>query len=95
MKVIGEIGVSVVTVLFLAIGLSFGQSVVNQNLTKGVGFAAQGQFEEAKAEFEKAVKAAPLLGAARDGLKVIEDVTQRKIERKSAIHLFKGAACVL
>ena len=58
-------------------------------------YAAQGKFEEAKEEFEKALKTAPYLGAARDSLNVIEDVTQRKIERKSAIHLFKGAACVL
>jgi tetratricopeptide (TPR) repeat protein len=95
MRIMGEIGVSVLTVLFVAVSLSIGQSVVEQNLTEGVGYAAQGKFEEAKEEFEKALKADPFSGAARDSLEVIEDVTQRKIERKSAIHLFKGAACVL
>ncbi|MHC4756904.1 MAG: tetratricopeptide repeat protein [Planctomycetota bacterium] len=95
MKVLRKIGVSVLIVLFVAVGLSFGRSVAKQVLTKGVDYAAQGKFEEAKEEFEKALKAAPFWGAARDSLKVIEDVTERKIERKSAIHLFKGAAYVL
>jgi hypothetical protein len=58
-------------------------------------YAAHGKFEEAKEEFEKALRAAPFLGAARDSPNVIEHATQRKIERMSAIHLFKGAACVL
>ena len=95
MKVVGKIGVSVLTALFVAVGLSFGQSVAKQILTKGVDYAAQGKFEEAKEEFDRALKATPFWGPARDSLKVIEDVTQRKIERKSAIHLFKGAAYVL
>ena len=95
MKVIGNIGVVVLTVLFVAVDLNFDQSVVKQHLTKGVDYAAQGKFEEAKKEFVEVLKAAPFLGAARDSLKVIEELTQRKIERKSAIHLFKGAACVL
>ena len=95
MKVLGKIGVSVLIALFVAVDLSYGQSVVKQILTKGVDYGAQGNFEEAKKEFEKALKAAPFLAAARDSLKAIEDVTQGKIERRSAIHLFKGAACVL
>ena len=95
MRVLGKIGVSVLIALFVAVGLSYGQSVAKQILTKGVDYAVQGKFEEAKEEFERALKAAPFLKAARDGLKVIEDVTERKIERKTAIHLFKGAAYVL
>jgi Tfp pilus assembly protein PilF len=61
-------------------------------LIQGVDYATQGKFEEAKEKFEKVLQTDPFLGAARDSLNVIEDVTQRKIERKSAIHLFKGAA---
>ena len=95
MKALRRIGASVLIVFFLTTGFSYGQGVAGSILTKGVDYAAQGKFQEAKEEFEKALKAAPFLEAARDSLKVIEDVTERKIERKSAIHLFKGAAYVL
>jgi len=95
MRALRRIGASVLIILFLTTGLIYGQSVAVQILTKGVDYAAQGKFEEAKEEFEKALKAGPFLAAARDSLNAIEDLTEGKIERKSVIHLFKGAAYVL
>jgi len=57
---------------------------------KGVAFASKGKFKEAKAEFEKALKIDPFNGSAKRLLKVIEDVANKKIENKTAIHFFKG-----
>jgi tetratricopeptide (TPR) repeat protein len=92
MKVSVRICVSILMILFLAVTLSYGQSAAKKHLTKGVDYAAQGRFEEAKEEFEKALKADPSSEFAEDSLKVIKDVTDKKIESKTAIHYFKGVA---
>ena len=92
MKALRGIGASVLIVLFLTSGLIYGQSVAVQILTKGVECAAQGKFKEAKEEFEEALKFDRFLESAKEALKVIEDVTDQKIENKTAIHFFKGAA---
>jgi len=66
------------------------QSIAMQNLTRGVEHAAQGKFIEAKKEFETTLKVDSFNGPAKEVLKVIEDIKQRKIRRKTAVHLFKG-----
>ena len=71
------------------------QSAAKQIYIGGVDYAAQGQFSEAKEEFEKALKVDPSYGSAKRTLEVFEDVSDGKIERKAAIHLFKGLACAL
>lgn len=58
---------------------------------KGVEYATQGKFNEAKEEFEKALKADPY-GVVKRSLELIEDVINQKINRKVAIHMFNGAA---
>ena len=55
MEALRRIGVSVVIVLFLTVGLSYGQNPAEQSYTKGVKSAAQGKFEEAREEFEEAL----------------------------------------
>ena len=94
MKVPGRIGVSALIILFLAVGLCYGQSAAMQHLIKGVDYAAQGKFEEAKEEFGKVSKADPLYESAQEDLKVIEDVIDKKIKSKTAIHLYKGVTYV-
>ena len=79
------------TFLFLA-GPCFGQDTAEQIWTKGVEHTAQGNFNEAKVEFEKALKVDPYYGSAKRALKVIEDALDQKIKSKTAIHLFKGIA---
>ena len=75
---------------FLTINLCYGQNNAKQIWAKGVEYAAQGKFKEAKGEFEKALKVDPLYGSAKRALKVIEDVVDQKIKSKTALHLFKG-----
>lgn len=95
MKVSGRIGVSVLIILFVTVSLSYGQSLTKQSYTKGIDYAAQGKFKEAKEEFEKVLKADPFYEPAKEALKVMIDVIDRKIESEAVIHLFKGGACRL
>lgn len=96
MKVPVRIGLTVLIILFLAAALSYGQDVLVKDLTKimdyheGVNYAAKGKFKKAKEKFEKALKVDPSFEDASRALEVIENVTDRKIAKKSAIHFFKG-----
>jgi tetratricopeptide (TPR) repeat protein len=92
MKFLLRIGVLALMVLFLTVGLGFGQNTADQIWTKGVEHAAQGNFNEAKVEFEKALKIDPYYGPAKRALKVVGDAINQKIKSKAAIHLFKGIA---
>ena len=65
------------------------------NYKKGVEYASQEKFKEAKGEFEKALRVDPHYGSARRALKVIDDVIEEKLKSKTAIHIFKGITCVL
>ena len=89
MKVLGKICVSVVLVLFVTGGLCYAQNTAEEYFTKGVEYGAQGKFEEAKKEFEKALEADPFHINTEVFLGIIEDVNDEKIKSKIAIHLFK------
>ena len=95
MKFFVRVGVLVLMLLFLAAGLGFDQNTAEQFWAKGVEHAAQGNFNEAKEEFEKALKVDPFYESVKEFLRIIEDVAVKKIESKTAIHLFKGAAYVI
>jgi tetratricopeptide (TPR) repeat protein len=95
MKFIKEIGLSVLIILFVAVSLSHGQSAAKRHLIYGVDYAAQGKFKKATEEFEKISRVDVFAPSAADSLKVIEDATDKKIESKTVIHFFKGAAYVL
>ena len=56
-------------ILFLTAGLSYGQSAAMKHLTKGVDYAAQGKFKDAKEEFGKVSKADPLYTSIEEDLK--------------------------
>jgi len=91
MKAIKRVDVAVLMILFL-VNPCFGQNDAKQIWTEGVEHAAQGNFNEAKEEFEKALKVDPSYGSAKRALKVIEDALDQKIKSKTAIHLFQGIA---
>ena len=74
------------------VGLCYGQGAAKQRLAKGVDYAAQGRFAEARVEFEKALKADPFNESSKDSLRTIQDVTDKKIRSETVMHLFKGAA---
>ena len=95
MKHLGKFGFTALIILFLTAGLRYGQSAAKPHWVKGVEFAAQGKFNEAKEEFGKVSKTDPLYPSIEEDLKIIEDVIDKKIASKTAIHLFKGGAYVL
>ncbi len=72
----------------------FGKSSYKESYDKGVEYAIQGKFKEAKKEFEKALKADEYNKTAAAILKTIKDVIAQKTEREAAIHLFKGISFV-
>ena len=92
MKISGKRVSSALVILFLSAGLCHAQKVVNECTIKGVDYASQGKFTEAKSEFEKALKVAPSFGPAQRALSIIEDVTDQKIASQSAVNYFKGIA---
>jgi tetratricopeptide (TPR) repeat protein len=90
MKVLKRTSLSVLILLFLTVGLCFGQDTAKQIWIRGVEYAAQVKFKEAKEEFEKALKVDSSYGSAKRALKVIEDVNNQKLKNDTAITLFKG-----
>ncbi len=90
MKHLGRFGFTALIILFLTAGLCYGQSAPNQHWVKGVEFAAQEKFNEAKGEFGKVSKGDPYYGTTKRALKVIKDVTDKKIKSETAIYIFQG-----
>ena len=78
-------------VLFLGVGLCYAQNPAKQISDRGLEYAAEGKFTEAKEEFEKALKIDAFYEPARRSLKIIEDVIDQKIKVETAFHLFRGA----
>ncbi len=91
MKALKKTSVSAIMVLFLGVGLCYSQNSAKQISDKGLEYAAEGRFTEAKGEFEKALKVDAFYEPAKRGLKIIEDVTGQKIKSETAVYLFKGA----
>jgi len=92
MKALRRIGLLALIISYLTINPCYGQSVAEQTWTKGVDYAAQGNFMEAKKEFENALKADPYFVPAKEALEVIEDVADKKIKNGTAIHFYRGVA---
>ena len=78
-------------VLFLGVGLCYAQNPAKQISDRGLEYAAEGKFTEARDEFEKALKIDAFYEPARRSLKIIEDVIDQKIKAETAFHLFRGA----
>jgi uncharacterized coiled-coil DUF342 family protein len=56
MKLLRMTGTSVLIVLFITVGLCFGQRTAKQNLFKDVEHAVKWKFEDAKEEFERTLE---------------------------------------
>lgn len=70
--------------------LAYSQSMDPQYIHEGIGFAARGEFERAKVEFERALHADSLDYYAEIYLKIAEDALEQKINREAAIHIFQA-----
>jgi tetratricopeptide (TPR) repeat protein len=92
MKVLREIVVLILIVLFLTSLVAYAQSPAKESYDKGVEYAIQGEFEKAKEEFEKALEADKSLRSAKNSLKTIMDVIEQKIKRETTIYLFEAVS---
>jgi tetratricopeptide (TPR) repeat protein len=91
MGILGRISLSVLAVLSLTGGISYGQSVVEEIYNKGMAYATEGKLEEAKKEFEKALKLDQFCLPAEESLQRVEDILSQKIQRQTGIYLFRGS----
>ncbi len=89
MKVSANLGASVLIMLLLTVGLSYGQSPGQASYEKGIEYATQGKFKEAKDAFEKVLKSDPVFSGAESCIITIEDVIGEKIKSDTAIHILK------
>lgn len=81
-----RMGALVLMVLFLIIGRAYAQSVEGY-CVKGVEYGAQGKFEEAEKEFKKALEIDQSYESAKESLKLIKDVLEKRVENEVAIYL--------
>jgi tetratricopeptide (TPR) repeat protein len=58
---------------------------------RGMKYALQGQFREAKSEFKKGLELDPDYQPLKQSLKIAEDVISQKIKKETAVHLFRSA----
>lgn len=77
-------------VLLLLCSFAYSQDLVEVSYEKGMGYATQGHFNSAKQEFKKCIKEMPFYWPARSGLIIIEDLKNYKIQKETAVFLFKG-----
>ena len=77
-------------VLSLSDRVSYAQFSTKGSYNEYIEYATQGKFRDAKKEFERSLKIDEFYTDAIDSLRAIKNVITQKIERKTAIHLFKG-----
>ena len=80
---------------FWTVGVTFCQNTAEQSFTKGVEYAAEGEFERAKEKFVKTLKLDPTHEFAKEFLMLIEDIDEQEIQTKAAVPFFKGAIYAL
>ena len=66
-------------------------SPIEDSYDKGMEYGIKGRFNEAKIEFVKGLNIDPNYGPIKQGVKIIEDLFNKKIKIATAIHLFKSA----
>ena len=92
MKIFRVVGLLILMVLFFSSVVTYAQNLADESYDKGIEYATQGKFKEAKEEFEKALKADQFYTSAEQNLKVTKDVIEQKIKRETAVYLFKGTS---
>ncbi|MFX0201900.1 MAG: hypothetical protein ACFFCW_37800, partial [Candidatus Hodarchaeota archaeon] len=93
MKTLTRINILVLILLFLSVGISLGQNIDERFIaSKGVEYATQGKFKEAREEFNKTWWIAQPYGFTRKYLEVIGDVNEGRIQKDTAICFFEGVS---
>jgi tetratricopeptide (TPR) repeat protein len=79
--------------LFQVPELCLGQDFAEEAYEKGLKWAMQGKFRDAKKEFLQGLDIEPNYAPFSQGLKIVEDVLSSKIKAETAVHLFRSADC--
>ena len=87
-----RIGVLIVMFLTVTVDLGFAKNNAELKFAKGVEYAVQEEFRQAKEEFEKALKIESFNEKAKEALRVIKGVDEKKLKHKVALCFFKGIA---
>jgi tetratricopeptide (TPR) repeat protein len=82
--------IPVLSAILLMTGLSRAEDAGGQNYFKGVEYAAQGRFEEAKQEYQKALADEAYYAASRLEIHAIDDVLNQKANKETALLVFEG-----
>jgi len=90
MKVLRGSGFLVLLVLFLSAGVSSGGNDAEDHYTKGVEYASEGNFIQARDEFKEALQVDPGDIRSKSSLKAIEDAIALKVKKEAVMHDFKG-----
>ncbi|MFQ5586752.1 MAG: tetratricopeptide repeat protein [Thermodesulfobacteriota bacterium] len=68
--------------------ITYGKSIEEEAYGKGVEFAMEGRFPEAREAFTSTLRSAPSYAPVRVNLKLIEDLLGGRVEKEVALHLF-------
>lgn len=93
------IKISMFIILIFTISICYSQIVNRENISplamdyrlKGIEYGASGKLEEAKQKFEKALEIDQNFLGAKDCLEITEDALSLRIDKKIAVHIFKGS----
>jgi len=61
---------------------------------RGVEYASQGQYQEAKKEFKKSLEQSKFAANSKDALRIIDDLDREIISKVYALHIFKGESYI-
>jgi len=78
--------------IFTAAAASAGDNAIVENFTKALEAGSKGNFKKAEKLLKKSLNEYPLFAQAEIMLKITEDVTNKKINARTAKHIFTGEA---
>lgn len=79
-------------VFFLLAGVSSAAGGAEGHYEKGIEYASEGRFVQAREEFKEAIYIDPRHSPSKSALKAIEDAFAMKLRKEAVMHNFKGAA---
>ncbi|HLC17413.1 MAG TPA: tetratricopeptide repeat protein [Thermodesulfobacteriota bacterium] len=92
MRFSASISAFFLVILLLTPSGSGADNPVAERYFKGMDYASEGRFAEARAEFEGALDITASFTPAREGIRVVDEVLGGKVETAAAVSFFRGAA---
>jgi len=90
MKIFKIISIQALSLFIFSASFCYGQNSIKQISISGAEYAIQGNYEEAKSKFKEALKINQHYAFAEEGLMVLKDVKENRIEAEAATCFFKS-----